>query len=458
MKKILISELLIIPAVLYASSHIRDPFIFIIFLNIALWVLFTTLLTVVFLKLFLRGKRLSAISAIFVIIIFLLIIFRSGIHIFIQAPADERLKSLPYLTWAPVQGENSQKTGVTKYNRKLSWEGVNIYNSRNLPAAYLIDMSGNVLHTWSAKINQEDSWQQIKYRGDGDLLAMVKDKLLIRLDWNSKVKWFSKMRFHHDMDVDRDEKIWVLARRDEVVFISGIPVPILNDYIVVLSPDGKIEREVSFFKLLKNEVKADRIISIYHYILSPDFIISLLKRKIKGEPVLGEEEYLFDIFHANAIEVIDQDIPGVCRKGDLLISLRNLDLIGIVDIRKEKLIWSWGKNNLSRQHHPTLLKNQNILVFDNGCQRRYSRVVEINPRTNKIEWEYKASPPERFFSEGSGSSQRLPNGNTLITESDSGYVFEITPGGEMVWEFYNPQIRKESNSRAVIYRMLRMRM
>ena len=63
---------------------------------------------------------------------------------------------------------------------------------------------------------------------------------------------------------------------------------------------------------------------------------------------------------------------------------------------------------------------------------------------------------EDFFSRTRGSIQRLPNGNTLITESDRGYVFEVTPEGETVWRFANPDIR-ENGTRIAIWRMLRFR-
>jgi hypothetical protein len=37
------------------------------------------------------------------------------------------------------------------------------------------------------------------------------------------------------------------------------------------------------------------------------------------------------------------------------------------------------------------------------------------------------------------AQERLPNGNTLVTESDGGRLFELTPGGEIVWEYINPE-------------------
>jgi hypothetical protein len=55
-----------------------------------------------------------------------------------------------------------------------------------------------------------------------------------------------------------------------------------------------------------------------------------------------------------------------------------------------------------------------------------------------------------------GGNQRLANGNTLITESDKGHVFEITKEGKVVWEFYNPNIKSEDKERESIYRMTRI--
>ena len=102
-----------------------------------------------------------------------------------------------------------------------------------------------------------------------------------------------------------------------------------------------------------------------------------------------------------------------------------------------------------------MLGDGNILVYDNGMHRAYSRLVIVNPESRKIVWEYKASPPESFHSKYQGSSQLLANGNFLICESMNGRVFEITPKGEIVWEFLNPE-RNKNGRRIPIYRMLRV--
>lgn len=114
-----------------------------------------------------------------------------------------------------------------------------------------------------------------------------------------------------------------------------------------------------------------------------------------------------------------------------------------------EILWFWGPGYLFAQHHTTLLENGNILVFNNGVER--SSIVEVDPRTYRIVWEY--APRSGLFSRTMGSCQRLTNGNTLITESETGYILEVTPGGETVWRFASPD--RDLDLRLAIYRFTR---
>ncbi len=125
-------------------------------------------------------------------------------------------------------------------------------------------------------------------------------------------------------------------------------------------------------------------------------------------------------------------------------------------MEKEKITWSWGPGNIERQHHPSLLDNGNLLLFDNGSFRKYSRIIELDPVKKEIVWNYQALPLDHFFSRIRGSCQRLPNGNTLITDTETGRVFEVTRSGKKVWEYYNHLVNKKAGKRAAIYRMTRI--
>ena len=75
-------------------------------------------------------------------------------------------------------------------------------------------------------------------------------------------------------------------------------------------------------------------------------------------------------------------------------------------------------------------RTSRILLFDNG--QSASQIIELDPLTSTVVWRY--APLEGFYSEMRGSVQRLPNGNTLVTESDPGVVFEVTLPFEMGWQ------------------------
>jgi hypothetical protein len=209
------------------------------------------------------------------------------------------------------------------------------------------------------------------------------------------------------------------------------------------------------FNLLKKDISLLNIIKIYSRIINPqDLLWKAIKSKLSHRLLLPRITS-FDPFHTNSITIIDENIEGLCKKGDVLISMRSLNLVGIVDIEKEKMKWTWGPGYLEEQHNPTFLENGNILIFDNGTRRKYSRLIELDPLKNQIVWEYHNLNLTPFFTDWGGSAQRLQNGNTLITETSKGRVFEITKDGEIVWEFNNPD--KQGNGKeGTIYRMTRI--
>ncbi len=367
----------------------------------------------------------------------------------------QRIRSLPYVEWISAK-EDIDKTSVVGHDPELALEGLNVYGSWTLPEAYLVDMDGKVVHKWSKKIAGCSKWKDhVELCKNGDLLVLVQDKMIICLDWNSNIRWKQELRVHHDLFPDEDKQtFYVLAREDAIVYWHGIPVPIANDYIAVLSPQKGIQRKIHLYELVKDRIKLARIIRLYTEMLRMDKIVRVFEHKIKNNWVC-QDGLNFDIMHINSVEVMDRNVRGFCQKGDLLISVRELDLVAVLDIDKGEFVWSWGLGELSRQHDAQLLPNGNVLIFDNGCRNRFSRVVEIDPLSKKIVWEYKADPVQKFYSALCGSSQRLSNGNTLIAESSKGRAFEVTKDGKIVWDYYNPKTKKKSHKRETIYRIRR---
>lgn len=139
--------------------------------------------------------------------------------------------------------------------------------------------------------------------------------------------------------------------------------------------------------------------------------------------------------------------------GNIISTSYNLSQIYIWDRKNKTVKWRFGQgsNKISFPHDPHVLENGHVLAFDNGRYHSadpngktnyfppdFSRVIEIDPETNEIVWEYRAENPVDFYSTFISSDQRLPNGNTLICEGAVGRFFEVTPRGEIVWEYLSP--------------------
>ncbi|MFT7464339.1 MAG: outer membrane protein assembly factor BamB, partial [Pseudohongiellaceae bacterium] len=150
-----------------------------------------------------------------------------------------------------------------------------------------------------------------------------------------------------------------------------------------------------------------------------------------------------DIQHTNTLELVDerlaQRLPEVS-VGDALISCLYTNTIAVISMKTEQVVWA-RRGAWKWQHQPTVLENGNILLLDNkggSPQLGRSRMLEIEPETGKFSWSYTGAEDNKFQTNTCGAGQRLPNGNTLITESDNGRSLEVTHEGQTVWEFLNP--------------------
>jgi outer membrane protein assembly factor BamB len=139
-------------------------------------------------------------------------------------------------------------------------------------------------------------------------------------------------------------------------------------------------------------------------------------------------------------EALAENFP-YSKPGQVLISFRELNAIGVVDLQRKELVWV-TRGPWIGQHDPELLPNGHILLFDNYAHYRspegVSRVIEFDPKTLGIVWQYAGTATRPLESTIRSANQRLPNGNTLITESNGGRLVEVTPTGDIVWEFLNP--------------------
>lgn len=345
----------------------------------------------------------------------------------------QALMALPYMQgYYPVP----EKTGVLRYDRSLAYPGYNLYSSGHTGAAYLIDMKGKVLHEWTyplekiwpelARAKIAPFWENIYLYPNGDLLAVFNRGGMIKIDKDSQLLWSFPCKAHHDIDLDEQGNIYTLTE-DDMVLKQG--VSIVDNSILVLSPDGNPIKKLSLFKLM---------------LKSKHPVVQKIFKRVIGIALNGGE----DVFHSNTLEIFDGNsayISPIFKKGNILTSMLTISTIAVIDPNKEDFDWILGPYLWYQgQHNPALLENSNILIFDNHLNgsKEQSRVLEFDPMTKKVIWEYKE---KGFYTDTHGANARLPNGNTLIIESNKGRVFEVTKERKIVWEFLNPHTTGEKN-------------
>jgi hypothetical protein len=351
----------------------------------------------------------------------------------------EQLGALGYVAHVSDDPDPARK-GVSLHDPSRAQPGINVYCSVHSTEVRFLDMQGNVLHRIILPEPGEGADCLLEPYADGSFLALTWPNLA-KIDWDSKVAWVSREGHHHDVAVGADGDIYTLSERPRVLRSGAVELPIRDHAVVVLDASGRVRREVGLSRFFRGRIPSRRLERLFRLHGS-------------GNPRPRLYRRLSDVYHPNTVEVLDREVAGG-KAGDLLVCVRELDLVAILDLEREAVVWSWGPGALDRPHHPSVLPNGNLLIFDNGLRRGWSRVIELEPSTSRIVWSYRTDPPESFFTSIRGSLQALPNGNVLITESAKGRVFEVTREGQVVWEFWNPDVG-EDGRRLQIYRMVRL--
>lgn len=323
-----------------------------------------------------------------------------------QSRELERIATLGYVDGvAAPTGES----GVTFLRRDAVEPGYTLFSSTDGPYALLIDMDGAVLHSWYHP--GSSYWSRVRVLENGDLLAVtIKPPQLLCLDARSRLLWSFSGHAHHDVVTTEEGLVLALVRRLVTRSYLNDGEQVIDDGVLLLNRDGKQLAYVSLLEAFENsEIGEEQ-----------------LAERLASDGA--------DIFHVNSLEVLPME-----ENLQVLLSIRSLGTVAVLDLPNKKIVWALS-GRWSMQHEAQLVDGH-LLLFDNlGLARQeppreQSRVIEIDLATDEIVWTYTAGD---FFTRGEGAQQRLPNGNTLITESEQGRIIEVTRSGEIVWEYVNP--------------------
>jgi hypothetical protein len=371
-------------------------------------------------------------------------------------------------------------TGVTRYDPAKTYNSYVLFCGAD-KVTRLIDLNGNVLHKWnyvgfpSIFLDPElvggkrghvlVTLASVNGAGTGLIPGQASYEIATKIgevDWDGKIVWQwggdkapgGAAQQHHDWRRLPNGNTLILANL--LHFVPGFAQPkILDDVAYEIEPNGAI-----VWSWIASE-------HLNEFGYTPEELKLVWNAKTA------------DYFHANNLAVLGPNrwfAAGDKRfnPDNVLIDFRNANLIIIIDKQTGKVVWSLGPqyralatsankhlpqpvDQISGQHDAHLIPEGlpgagNLLVFDNQGEGGYppvplsvtggSRVLEIDPIKKEIVWEYNGESSGRpgwtFLSSFISSARRLPNGNTLIDEGYNGRFFQITPKGEIVWEYVSP--------------------
>lgn len=354
----------------------------------------------------------------------------------------------------------------------------------------LIDMNGTLIHKWPSFAPQP-----AKMFPGGSIIvgsgfrafgfACSDFTFFKELDWNSSIIWsFNKWdngraRQHHDFEREGNPvgyyapgqnfipqgKTMILAHKN-IINTSISKRPLIDDIIYEVDWNGNPTGFKWYASEHFNQMGFDETIKHGIYV---------------NPGILGDGDWL----HINSMSLLgdnkwysmDPLNFSYFNPQNIIISSRNTNFIAIISRETGDIVWRVGPDysedteigsklgQVIGLHHAHMIPKGlpgegNILVFDNGGWggygyfgmpshiRLWSRVIEFNPITFDIVWQYKhiklnwwfprTGENHRFFSYYISSAQRLPNGNTLITEGSNGRVFEVSNESKIVWEYNAP--------------------
>ena len=316
--------------------------------------------------------------------------------------------------------------GTTIYNPEKCYNGYTLFNYITQAKVRLIDMNGNVVHEWKIQT------PRAKLLKNGNLLVIERGKIR-EYSWDGEVVWEYEppgRHPHHDFQRLDNGNTLVLCTEDlPDEYREKIKDPIRRTvrpfhscFVIEVTRDKEIVWEWHAYEHLD--------LNYYCKICNPG-----------------------DWTHINTVQALPENRHYDAgderfKPGNILLSPRNLGFIFIVDKDTKEIVWKYSGNyagGLAGQHEPHMIEKGlpgegNILVFDNGAppmrnlrHTGKSYVLEIDPATKRIVWKYENG--EKFYSAFRSNVQRLPNGNTLICESEGLRIFEVTRECEIVWEY-----------------------
>ena len=390
--------------------------------------------------------------------------------------------------------------GLLSYDIERSYPGYTLIYPHNQPNVYLLDNCGEIVHTWTddsdfrpgntAYLREDGSLVKAKRKSvvtDDAIWAGGGGAIVEIRSWENELLWSfemnnDSMRLHHDIAPMDNGNILMLAwerktyeeaiqagrdssllvenelwpdfifeidpTTDEIVWEWHVWDHLIQDYDETKDNYGIIAENPRLVNLNwdRNSAKADWL-----HGNALDYNEEL-KQIMLSVPYFDE---LWIIDHTTDTEEAAGHFGGLSnRGGDLMYRNGNPAAYGRGDSTRQILHFQhdthWSNRFLSN-----ISPYANSLVcFNNRVGEDFSSLEIFDPVWNMYLWDYEMDngvflpkefentithpEPQKLYSTGLSSTQLLPNGNVLACSGRFGYMVELTPENNIVWEYKTP--------------------
>ena len=271
---------------------------------------------------------------------------------------------------------------------------------------------------------------------DGTVVFNFEYGGLVAIDRCGQVKWKLALQTHHSIERAEGGGFWVPVRRyhekDTPSKFKPFETPFNEDTIIKVSDNGKVLQEISVPSLFfSNDLEA---------------LITAT-----GDSFVGNErDWPIEIVHLNKVAELSEALSAdfsMFEAGDLVLSLRQQNLVMVIDPDTEKVKW-WQVGPWIRQHDPEFIPGGKLLVFNNNAYKStysgsgdaldpVSNIIEVDPVSSATKTLCGKELARPMFTKVRGKLELTPSGNLMITEFEAGRIFEVNSQGDIVWEFIN---------------------
>lgn len=242
---------------------------------------------------------------------------------------------------------------------------------------------------------------------NGDIVISSGEGPLVRIDLCGRPVWATERHFHHSIEMNEDGNLLV-----PIVVSNGqndIGVPMRDDGIAEVSPQGEILREHSLYRIL-------------------------MDNGYRGL-IYGVGKFETDRFHLNDVQPVTD--------GEVLLSIRNLSSIASLDINSGNIRWL-RTGPWTNQHDVNMLPDGRVSIFGNDISRSLGKALQNNseiylydPKTGDIETPFtEILKTTEMRSPTEGRSRVLANGDAFIEETNHSRLMRIS-SDKLRWEYVN---------------------